>query len=92
MIRCRSCNEPWPGTLFFQGKAVFKCLKCQTVNVRTRETFEQFVPLLAVDIIEAVEAEGWDTAFATTGVGSFGVGVQTFGGDERDVAQPQRLR
>jgi len=33
MIRCRSCNEPWPGTLFFQGKAVFKCLKCQTVNV-----------------------------------------------------------
>jgi len=63
-----------------------------TVNVRTRETFEQFVPLLAVDVIEAIEAEGWDTAFATIGVGTFGVGVQTFGGGDGAVAAPAPVR
>jgi len=59
-----------------------------TVTVRQREIFEQFVPLLAVDIIEAQEEAGWETAFYTTGAGTFGVGAQTFGGDE--ASQPSR--
>ena len=33
MIRCRSCDKPFPWLLVFQGKAVIRCGECQALNV-----------------------------------------------------------